>query len=179
MTEKPLEYKGSLQARMSENDPRLYNVNRDLAHCFVRVAELVAGRLEDGLWPELNEIVKREGLTQDDLGEACGAFCTFVATSVEDPSADMHTALERSGWFNVKPGAQVAAMACLGTVILGMHFSGVREATLGGEGPAMDLRQLAAFGERSSKLISMSRWQRRVARIKLRASNAWKAILGR
>jgi len=169
----------SIQARMSETDPRLYNVNRDVAHNFKRVAELVAGRLEDELWPELSEIVKREGVDQNDLGLACEAFCKFIGTSIEDPGADMQTALDRCGWFKVKPAAQVALMSCLGTVILGMHFSGVREATLGGEGPAMDLKTLTDYGEQSAKLITQGRFARWRRRCWSRICNAAKALVGR
>jgi hypothetical protein len=168
----------NIQARMTEHDPRLYNVNRDVAHNFERVATMVAGRLEDELWPDLADICKREGCTMDDLGAACQAFCKFVGTSAEDPQADMQIALERCGWFGVHPAAQVAVMSCLGTVILGMHFSGVREATLAGEGPAMGLAKLASYGEQSAKLITEGRWKRRRRRILLRLRRAWSALFG-
>jgi hypothetical protein len=168
----------SIQARMSKEDPRLYNVNRDVAHNFERVAQLVAGRLEDELWPELSDILKREGVNQEDLGEACQAFIKFVATGFEDPKADMAMALDRCGWMKVKPGAQVAVMACLGTVIIGMHHAGVREATLGGEGPAMTLKQLTDYGEQSSKLITQGRWARRWRRWTSRIRAAFSALFG-
>ncbi len=169
----------SIQARMSKEDPRLYNVNRDLAHNFQRVAEMVAGRLEDELWPDLAAILKREGINQYDLGAACESFCIFVGSSFERPEEDMTQALERCGWMQLKPGAQVAVMACLGTVVLGMHFAGVREATLGGEGPAMSLKALHDYGKQSSALITESRWARRIRRWRLKISSVWYAMMGR
>jgi hypothetical protein len=50
----------TLQARMSSEDRRLYNPSRDVAHNFQQVMELVAARLEDQSWPELEEILRRE-----------------------------------------------------------------------------------------------------------------------
>jgi hypothetical protein len=169
----------NLQARVSERDPRFYNINRDVAHNFKLVARHVAARLEDGAWPELNELLQARQVTQDDLGLACQAFCLFVATSIEDPQADMEAALDRCGWSQVKPEAQVAVMAYLGTVLLGMHFAGVREVTFGGQGPALELADLAAFGEQSSKLITHGRWARRWRKLTGRFRRALAALRGR
>ena len=79
----------SLQARMSQGDSGLYNPNRDIAHCFGDVVKEVAARLEDERWPELVAILSREGVSMDDLGEACQALCLFVASSTEDPEETM------------------------------------------------------------------------------------------
>jgi len=168
----------SLQARLSENDPRLYNVNRDVAHNFEYVANLVAGRLEDGLWPELDHLVRKHNISMDDLGEACQAFCLFIGAGVEQ-SNDMQEALDESGWFKVKPAAQVALMATLGTVILGMHFSGVREATLNGEGPAATLSQVAARGKETADYLAMPRWKRWFSRRFKRIKKAFAILRGR
>jgi hypothetical protein len=62
--------------------------------------ELVAGRLEDNAWPELDEILKREGVTLDDLGEACGAYCKYLTVAVTAPEMSMHAGMELSGFFD-------------------------------------------------------------------------------
>lgn len=165
-----------LQARMSENDPRLYNVNRDVAHNFGDVVREVAGRLEDARWPIIAEICKHYNVTEDQLGLACEAFCKFVASSVEVPKERMNEALARCGWFNVPEAAQVAYMAYLGTVMAGYFYAGVREATLAGVGPAQTYQDLREVGSRASKLLTSSRWRRRLAAFGNRFRRAFRLI---
>lgn len=169
---------GSLQARLSKEDPRFYNPNRDVAHNFREVIQIVAARLEDNAWPELGEILAREKVTMDELGDACAALCKFVATSVDNPKEGMKEGMDRCGWEEVPPGAQVAVMAILGTVTIGYHWAGVREATIGGEGPAMTLKELATQGEISSRYITMPRWKRALDRLYRRTVNALGALKG-
>ena len=101
----------TMQARMTANDQRLYNPSRDVAHNFQQVMEMVAGRLEDYSWTELSEVLKREQTTMDDLGEACGAYCDYLATSAKMPHWSMYDSLEHCGFFKTKPAAQVAVLA--------------------------------------------------------------------
>jgi len=169
----------SLQARLSENDPRLYNSYRDVAHCFGDVMREVAARLEDRRWPELDAILTKEGITMDQLGDACAAACTFVQTATELPKEKMHEALERSGWWKVPAPAQMALCAMIGTVMFGYFYAGVREATLGGQGPCQTFQDLRAFGSHAQALLSMGPWKRRWVRFTLRLEATWKALRGR
>jgi len=149
---------------MSQSDPRLYNPNRDIAHCFGDVMREVADRLEDERWEELSAILKREGVCMDDLGDACAALCVFVASSADNPKENMFDSMDRCNWFKASPGAQVAVMAILGTVVSGYFFHGVRESTLGGDGPTSTLQDLRERGEKCSHLMQMSRTRRWVTR---------------
>ncbi len=167
-----------LQARMSESDPRLYNVNRDVAHCFGDIVREVAGRLEDNRWPVVGELLARYQISEDQLGEACAAFCKFVASSVEVPKERMNEALARCGWFHVPEAAQLAYMAYLGTVVTGYFYAGVREATLQGTGPALTYQDLRAVGARSSAILTLPRWRRGVSRLLERVRLAWAALTG-
>lgn len=170
---------GGLQARMSENDPRLYNVNRDVAHNFGDVAREVAGRLEDNRWPVVGEILTKYNVTEDQLGLACEAFCKFVASSVDVPKERMNEALARSGWFNVPEVAQVAYMAYLGTVMTGYFYAGVRESTIQGAGPALTYQDLRDVGSRTSKLMTAPRWRRRFDALWSRVRLAWRTLKGK
>lgn len=168
----------SLQARMSEHDPRLYNVNRDLAHCFGTVMMEVAARIEDQRWPFLTELLRTHGVSDESLGEACAAVCRFVISTVDNPKENMHSCLARSGFFSCHEAAQVAVMAVLGTVVLGIHWVGVREATLGGVGPVLTYADLGWRGSECAKLMSMSRWRRRWLRFKNWLSGISRAFRG-
>ena len=168
-----------LQARFQEHDPRLYNVNRDLAHNFKEVLELTAARLEDGTWPELDELLKQNDVTLDDLGEACVAFCTYVASAATDKQASMLESLTNAGWFECKTGAQAGYMAVLGTVLAGVAHRGIREATLDEEGPALKVGDLVGAGDKCLQAIRTSTWRRYWLSIKSRIGGALKSLRGK
>jgi len=152
----------TLQARLKKNTP-LYNANRDVAHCFPFVAKEVAGRLEDGRWDALSEYLEEDGVTEEQLGEACMAFCQFVAGNGRNPEQTMSEALDGSGFTALPDEAQIAYMATLGAVMSGIFFHGAREATIDGEGPCSDMDELVAAGREAHQLMTRPRWRRKLA----------------
>lgn len=170
----------SLQARMSEGDRRLYNPSRDVAHNFKEVMNIVAGRLEDQKWPELVEILKREQVSMDDVGEACGCYCTYLASAANPDmvGVSMSESLKLSGFFECKPAAQVAVLAMIGTCYAGIQFGGIREASIGGEGPLETIAEVAGHAARLHRYMGMPYWQRRLADFKRRLVNTCKVIKG-
>ena len=153
---------GSLQARLSESDPRLYNVNRDVAHNFKEVMGHVFSRLQNRLWPELESLLEARAVSDEEVGEAFDALCEFVGDAQNNMQTDYREGLTKTGWFDCKPEAQIAVMAVLGTVILGYHWTGIRETTLGGEGPALRLADLIKQGDAIARFLAKPRWQRRL-----------------
>ncbi len=158
----------TIQARMSPDDKRLYNPSRDVAHNFQAVMTLVSERLEDATWPELDQVLRREGITLDDLGEACGAYCSYVGIGATDPKLSMFESLAKSGFLKCKPAAQVAIMAMLGTCYAGIQHVGMREASIQGEGPLKSVGELLKYAEEFRKYTGMSRWRRWLERVKLK-----------
>lgn len=148
----------NMQARMSANDPRLYNPARDVAHNFHEVAKLVAARLEDGMWPELAGVLAREGVTLDALGEACGAYCNYIGSAATHPEWEMEDALRVSGFLNCLPAAQVAVLAMYGVCYAGIQFAGVREATVADSGPLNDVAELIKAADRLRRHLRRSWW---------------------
>jgi hypothetical protein len=163
---------------MSESDPRLYNPNRDIAHCFGPVMMEVAGRLEDGKWKVLDDLLVEKGVSKDDLGKACEAFCKFVQSACDNKNEKMGECLERSGFWQVSELANVALCAYLGTVIAGIFWAGVREVTLGGRGPCNELSDLQAAGARSHALMTKTPFGRWWWRVKDRLRSIWAAVVG-
>lgn len=149
-----------LQARLNANDPRWYNVNRDVAHNFAHAIRETARRLDEKCWPELVALLENQKVTDEDLGIACQALCQFVASAADNPKETMQQALDRSGWFASPFPAQVAVLAVLGTVLLGYYWIGVRDATVGGVGPTADMDDLRQAGRLCSRLLTESPWQR-------------------
>lgn len=164
----------SLQARMSEGDNRVVNPNRDVAHNFEYMMLEVARRVEEGTWDYLTLLGKREGVTDEDAGLAVAAVCKFVTVQMEHKHESMAQCLARCGFLDLKPAARCVVMAHLGTIILGTHWAGVREATLGGVGPALTYKRLRWHGRRCHLLMTMPRWKRRLYLLKTRLRRAWR-----
>lgn len=144
----------SVQARVSAQDPRLYNPSRDVAHNFGAAVNLVASRLESGVWSELSEVLQKLDISDDDLSDAMAAYCAYIGTAKdEDPQATMLQCIEKSGFLRCKPGAQVAVMAMIGMVYSGYQFNGVREATINREGPLMTVADLVKQSDRLRRYL--------------------------
>ena len=169
-----------LQARMSEGDRRLYNPSRDVAHNFQEVMELVAGRLEDRKWPELAELLDREAVDMDEVGQACGCYCTYLASAANPDmvGVSMIESLRLSGFFKCMPAAQVAVLAMIGTCYAGIQFGGIREATMGGEGPMETIAEVAQHGARLQEYMGMPRWRRKLSDFKRRLAKSYRSFRG-
>lgn len=166
----------SLQARMNANDPRLYNVNRDVAHNFGFVITEVAKCLEEGRWAALTRIAEEAKVTDEVLGKACEALIKFVFVQAENPKESMAACLARCGWLDLPEQSRVVVMAYLGLITLGIHHRGVREATLNGEGPADTYKKLRWHGRKLALLMKMSRTRRWLYRLRERFRRAWRAL---
>ena len=167
---------GALQARMSQGDNRLYNVNRDVAHNFDFVIQEVAKCIEEGRWPALTRIAKQAGLSDECLGLSCVALCRFVGVQADNPKESMAQCLARCGWLALPEEARVVVTAYLGLITLGIHHRGVREATMNGQGPADSYRRLRWHGRQLVLLMKMSRTRRWLYRLRQRVRRAWRAL---
>lgn len=171
----------SLQARFSANDNRLYRPERDVAHNFGSIAMAVAHRLEElennpGV---LAEFKKHFKVTDDQLGEACAAFCKFVASAADPSSKTMAQSLDKSNWFAVNEPAQFLYMALLGTVISGVYWTGVREASIANYSPCENYQELAKHGIETSRLMTIPRWRRGITVVWHRLKLAFSALFSR
>lgn len=165
-----------MQARMSSSDGRLYNPSRDVAHHFVDVAKMVIAKIEQpGQWPSLARHIDECDLTDEELGIACKAFVDYVASVVDHPNEKMHDALHRCGWNSVSEDAMFAVMAVLGSISMGIYWTGAREATLNDEGPGITARELTADAKEIADIMTAPRWRRRWRKRWLRFKNAWNA----
>lgn len=165
-----------LQARMSQGDNRLYNVNRDVAHNFDFVIQEVAKCVEEERWPALTKLARDAHLTDECLGRCCAALCKFVAVQADNPKESMAQCLERCGFLDLPETARVIVMAYLGNITLGIHHRGVREATLNGQGPADTYKKLRWHGRQLVLLMRMSRTRRWLYRFRQRLRRAWRAL---
>ena len=166
----------TIQARMSASDNRLYNPNRDVAHNFSEVLHLVASRLEDETWVELKEVLARENVSMDDLGDACGCFCNYVASGKNHPNRSMFESLKSEKFFDCKPAAQIAVLASIGVCYAGIMHAGIREATIASEGPLMSVTDFLRYAERFKKYAGMPRWRRKLEHLKEKVLRAFRTF---
>lgn len=165
-----------LQGRMSPSDPRLYNVYRDLGHNFAYVIRVVSGRLEnEACWPPLTRLLRQHQVSQEQLGKACECFILFMK-DMSNPKDTMETCLDRSGWLELPEIVHVAFFAVLGTVVTGMAWAGIREATCFDSQPLLTYEGLTAYGERAARLLTMPRWQRWLFRWRNKLARVWRAV---
>ncbi len=167
-----------LQQRLSQHDSRWYSTDRDVAHNFAQVCRLVAARLEDQTWPFLRDFCTAYKITQDQLGQACESFLKFVASSDIKEDVRVDQSLARSGWMDLPDPVQFAFLALLGTVLLGLYHVGVKEATIGGDGPCKGVKDLVDEARRVSEVITQSRWRRSQARWRSRLTRALAVLRG-
>lgn len=166
----------TIQARMSKDDSRLYDVNRDVAHNFESVITEVCKAIDTRRYLPVHELADAAGVTDEMLGKACQSLCLFMAVQADNPDETMPQCLERSGFFKVHPIARVVVMTYVGQVILGYHWRGVRDATLGGVGPAKELKKMRWYGREIGLLMKMPRWQRWLYQLRRRARKAYRAF---
>ena len=142
----------TIQARMSAGDPRLYCVERDLAHNFGAVAAETIQRLELGRWPAVTELQAKFQVSDEQLGQAIEGFCSAVAAARDSADEPMHECFSRCGFLDAPPQAQVAVMATLGLCMTGAYFQGVREAAFG---RVTSLEGLAAAGRELHERLTL------------------------
>lgn len=155
-----------IQSRKEGGDGRWHSPDRDLAYAWPCLVRAALDQLATENWkPWFAEYFKFAGLTNDDIGaaaEAYGKFFQFVCNrEVDNP----RQALERAGWFELKPAAQVALFMKLGQVTTMAFFSSIRDVTPEGEDPPLDQQALYDSALRARfELASGRRWVRWVAR---------------
>lgn len=165
-----------LQARMSQGDNRLYNVNRDVAHNFDFIIQEVAKCMEEERWPALTRLARDAQITDEALGRCCEALIKFIGVQADNPNESMAQCLARCGFLDLPETARVVTMAYLGNITLGIHHRGVREATMNGVGPADSYKKLRWHGRQLVLLMKLPRWKRSLYRLKQRVRRAWRAL---
>lgn len=165
-----------LQIRNREEpNSLLYSPGRDIAHCFNPFMDAVYERIQAQAWDYLTDLARREGVTDEDLGQVAKCLSTFIGTQM-GPKESMNEALVRSEFLALPAAPRAIVMAYLGTVVLGAHWAGVRHASLGGKGPAETYRRLFWAGRKCVLLMSMPRWRRRLYTVARRVRVAWRTL---
>lgn len=168
----------SIQARMTQNDPRLYSPARDFAHCFDYVIRETLKRAAADGWVATRPLTAAMASPTGELAKAGEAVARFVG-SASLPEDTMESSLRKSGFLAVDPPAQAFLCAHLGAVILGLHWAGVREASFGGYNPALTYQTLAAEGEKFAKLLAAGPVRRALLTARYRIRGLFRRLLQR
>lgn len=144
---------------------RLYNPSRDLAYLYVPLLRTVADSLEDNTWAPALEVLKQHEVTMDELGEACKKYIEFFQLAASgEGSPDCVDALEKCGWFELRPVVHLAFCAVVGRLITGMTYSGIRDLNFEGFEGLASPEMLTSVGERVARHMARPAWQRWVIR---------------
>lgn len=125
-----------LQVRPRGSDGPLYNPQRDLAYIYAPAMREALRALDKVNWtPELQVTIALLGITEEDISVAVGklteAHRYFVGDDTVQAPVD---ALNKVGWYDVKPGARYLIYGRLGEVMLGGFFIALRDVTSPGQG---------------------------------------------
>ena len=125
-----------LQVRPRGSDGPLYNPQRDLAYVYAPAMREALRALDQVNWTsELRGVIDQLGITEEDISVAVGklteAHRYFVGDDTVQEPVD---ALNKVGWYDVKPGARYLIYGRLGEVMLGGFFIALRDVTAPGQG---------------------------------------------
>lgn len=116
-------------------DGTRFSPSRDLRYAYQSAIKAVGIHFDSRMWEDLMAYAMGEGLSYDDLVDTMDALLRFLNSSVDNAQESMHEVLQRSGWLDQPPAAQIALMAMLGRVVLGQYFDALRSTTETGERP--------------------------------------------
>lgn len=164
-----------LQARLADNTP-WYSANRDLSHCFKFILGELARRVSKDPWPAAAKILADAGVPPEKQGEAISALVRFTAGCTRNNN--MLGQLEESGWFELPEEVHLAILGTIGQIVLGIAWSGMKEATIGGAGPAKDMKTLFSEGRRATLQLRAGRWGLFRRRWLGRVRRFWRLVWG-
>ena len=119
-----------------------YNPNRDIAHNFHYLLEDAAKFAAQPLSPSLAAYAASEGVTPEHLGQAVKCLFEYVNGCLDPEHQTPQTILQASGFFALPVAAQTIVLSKLGIVIACTYFHGIRDATMVGEPPIANPREL-------------------------------------
>jgi hypothetical protein len=120
--------------------------------------------LEEERFEVLHGWLKERGVTQDDLGEACRVFIELMQTANVSPTESVHAALMRVGWFEVRDEARIAYIFYIGAQLMGVMFTGLREAVGEGDSTLEDIRRLSGLADQVQRALAKPKWRRTLSR---------------
>lgn len=145
----------TVQMRLSKQDGRLYNPNRDIAHCFPAIAKETVRRLNVLLTSDspIAKYVKDKNVTNEELSNACNAFVQFVVNGHDPVMNTMEKSMQATGWMDLRPEVQFIVPSVVGIICMGVFWQGVRDSTFDGDGPASNIQDLLAIGKDAADIL--------------------------
>jgi hypothetical protein len=127
------------------SDP-FYAPDRDLAYIWPHLTKVALDQLARDNWkPWFADYFRYAGVTEADVADAGLAYARFFQHLCGPAGAtDPREAFVRAGWFDLKPGAQVAMFMKMGQVVTMAYFTAVRDVTPDNGAPPADLDALVA-----------------------------------
>lgn len=139
---------------------RLYSPDRDLAYSFQSIAKAAMDMLEKAEHrPWMKDYLDFRKVTGDDLDAAAAAYARFYGFCHLPDVNNPREALERAGWFAVKPEAQAALCMAMGQAVTCAYFSAIRDVTFDDK-PPVDTDALHKSARQAAAQMSQGVWRR-------------------
>lgn len=138
-----------LQMRPYGGTGRAYSPNRDVAWVFAQATQLALDSMAETDWEDwYGDYLRHCQMTEEDLGKVAECMGNFCKTTIEE--VELKTpfeVLEKSGFFDAPYPAQLAVMAKLGQVFMGIYFAGVRDAMRTDDATPIEVEELCKAGK--------------------------------
>lgn len=113
-----------------------YAPDRDIVNIYPFIARQATYALHDTAWEEwLGKFFTDANVTVDDLTEASACLARFMNITTDTAIDSVMDCLEKSGFTNLKPPAQVAMLMRIGQVTTASYWSMCRDAMAQNEKP--------------------------------------------
>jgi hypothetical protein len=154
-----------------------YSPDRDLAHNFPALFMEMVRKYRNRSWPELEDVISACGLSDREIDEAISCYADYIggAVSKDGKPLTMLESLTDSGFLARSPAAQVCVFAMVGLVMSSAQFTAARDATIGGEGPLLDMQKFVEESKKMSYYYSRPRWLRKVIAV-CNGLNFWRGL---
>lgn len=142
-----------------------YNPNRDIAHNFHFLCETAAHFAAAPLSPSLAAYAASEGVTQAQIGKAVECLYQYINLCLDTEHDTPESILRSIGFFALPPAAQTIVLSKLGIVLACSFFHGIRDATMIGEPPIANPRELEVKARRAVWQCERPAWMRRLSQL--------------
>ncbi len=166
---------GSINMRLTPQDPRFFSPDRDLAYCTPHLVHRAMQGLDPlKQEPWISSYLAMHSISNDALVDAAKCLAEYMNKTLLDPKyKHPFEALEAAGFFNLPMPVQIIVLAKLGQVFMSGFFTSIRDITRDPSEPPVDTTQIA---DQAALLQKDLTWYRSVPKWRLWLTKTWYRI---
>jgi hypothetical protein len=137
-----------------------YNPHRDIAYVYSDLLVRAEKITLNDKWAPLTQILAEHDVDPEEVAEAWVALAQFMNEGQDLPDMPMQDLLDKNGWFQVNPMANVAVCATIGRVMIGAYCTAMRDTFDRETDKPRTREEIADAGESLARHMSRSRLTR-------------------